>query len=81
MLVALLTCHWGMVINSRRACTARVTVVVLCVCVSVCVCVCVCAHAYLAIHLRCAARHKTRTIARSAHRGGRTNSGFGLAPN
>ena len=28
-------------INPRRACAARVTVVVLCVCVSVCLCVCV----------------------------------------
>ena len=27
-------------INPRRACAARVTVVVLCVCVSVCLCVC-----------------------------------------
>ena len=29
------------IINPRRACAARVTVVVLCVCVSVCLCVCV----------------------------------------
>ena len=29
-----------MVINPRRACAARVTVVVLCVCVCVCLCVC-----------------------------------------
>ena len=29
-----------MVINPRRACTVRVTVVVSCVCLSVCVCVC-----------------------------------------
>ena len=28
------------IINPRRACTARVTIVVLCVCVCVCVCVC-----------------------------------------
>ena len=34
--------HMG-VINPRRACTARVTVLGLCVCVSVCLCVCVCA--------------------------------------
>ena len=29
-----------MIVNLRRACAARVTVVVLCVCVCVCVCVC-----------------------------------------
>ena len=33
-------------INPRRACAARVTVVVLCVCVSVCVSVCVCVSTY-----------------------------------
>ena len=32
------------VINPRRACTARVTVVVLCVCMYVCVYVCVSTH-------------------------------------
>ena len=41
-----------LIINPRRACAERVTVVVLCVCVCVCVyaCVCVClsAHAILA---------------------------------
>ena len=31
--------HGPIVINPRRACAARVTVVVLCVCVSVCLCV------------------------------------------
>ena len=36
------TClHSQFIINPRRACAARVTVVVLCVCVSVCLCVCV----------------------------------------
>ena len=30
------------IINSRRTCAARVTVVVLCVCVCVCVCLSVC---------------------------------------
>ena len=34
--------HRHHLINPRRACTARVTVVVLCVCVCVCVCVCQC---------------------------------------
>ena len=29
------------IVNPRRACAARVTVVVLCVCVCVCVCLCV----------------------------------------
>ena len=37
------------VINPRRACAARVTVIVLCVCVCVCVCVCLCVQA---AHLR-----------------------------
>ena len=45
----------SIIINPRRACAERVTVVVLCVCVCVCVCVyvcvCVClsAHAILAV--------------------------------
>ena len=38
------------IINPRRACAERVTVVVLCVCVYVCVCVCLSAHAILAVH-------------------------------
>ena len=37
------------VINHRRACVERVTVVVLCVCVCVCVCVCLYAHAILVV--------------------------------
>ena len=32
--------HLRQLINPRRACAARVTVIVLCVCVSVCVSVC-----------------------------------------
>ena len=32
------------IINPRRACAARVTVVVLCVCMYVCMCVCVSTH-------------------------------------
>ena len=44
----------GILVNPRRACAARVTVVVLCVCVYVCmyVCVyvCVCVHSYLPPH-------------------------------
>ena len=39
-------CTASMIINPRRACAARVTVVVLCVCM----CVCVCAHSYLPPH-------------------------------
>ena len=34
------------VINPRRACAARVTVLGLCACLCVCVCVCVCVYAY-----------------------------------
>ena len=34
------------IINPRRACAARVTVVVLCVCVSVCLCVYLCVYDY-----------------------------------
>ena len=34
------------IINPRRACAARVTVVVLCVCVSVCLSVCLFVHDY-----------------------------------
>ena len=34
------------VINPRRTCAARVTVLGLCVCLCVCVCVCVCFYAY-----------------------------------
>ena len=32
----------SLIINPRRACAERVTVVVSCVCVCVCVCMCVC---------------------------------------
>ena len=39
--------HLSSVINPRRACAARVTVVVPCVCVCVCVCVC-----FQGLHLR-----------------------------
>ena len=41
----------GSVINPRRACAERVTVVVSCVCVCVCVClyVCLSEHAILAV--------------------------------
>ena len=39
------------IINPRRACAARVTVVVLCVCMYVCMCVCVCVHSYLPPHI------------------------------
>ena len=42
-------------INPRRACAARVTVVVLCVCVSVCLCVCLC----VCLHLFSRYRHQT----------------------
>ena len=45
--VAVLCGIWA-IINPRRACAARVTVVVLCVCMYVCVCVCV--HSYLPPH-------------------------------
>ena len=37
----------GVIVNPRRACAARVTVVVACVCVCVCVCVC-----FQGLHLR-----------------------------
>ena len=37
------------IINPRRACAARVTVVVLCVCLSVCMYVCLSEHAILAV--------------------------------
>ena len=36
----------SLVINPRRACAARVTVVVLCVCLSVCLSVCLFVHDY-----------------------------------
>ena len=39
------------VVNPRRACAARVTVLGLCVCVSVCVCVCVCVCVSVTQHL------------------------------
>ena len=39
-------CTASIIINPRRACAARVTVVVLCVCM----CVCVCVHSYLPPH-------------------------------
>ena len=39
------------VINPRRACAARVTVVVLCVCMYVCVYVCVTTHTCRVTHL------------------------------
>ena len=39
-------------INLRRACAARVTVVVLCVCVGVCVCVCVCVWVCVCMYVR-----------------------------
>ena len=35
----------SIIVNPRRACAARVTVVVPCVCVCVCVCVCQCVQA------------------------------------
>ena len=38
------------IINSQRACAARVTVVVLCVCMCVCMYVCMCVHSYLPPH-------------------------------
>ena len=34
------SCFEVVVINHRRACAARVTVLALCVCLSVCLCVC-----------------------------------------
>ena len=37
-------------INPRRACAERVTVVVSCVCLSVCMYVCLSEHAILAVH-------------------------------
>ena len=43
----LFLCHPIFLINPRRACAARVTVVVPCVCVCVCVCVC-----FQGLHLR-----------------------------
>ena len=45
------------IINPRRACAARVTVVVLCVCLSVCMYVCLSEHAILAV---CAVRSITK---------------------
>ena len=44
-----------MVINPRRACTARVTVVVLCVCMCVCmyVCMCVCMYVCMCVLYVC----------------------------
>ena len=39
------------IINPRRACAERVTVVVSCVCVCVCVCVCACVRACLSVCL------------------------------
>ena len=47
-------------INPRRACAARVTVVVLCVCVCVCVCVFVCPG-------RSSATHATKRQTRHTH--------------
>ena len=41
-------CYFCTIINPRRACTARVTVVVSCVCA--CLYVCLSAHAILAVH-------------------------------
>ena len=38
----LVPAYFALIINPRRACAARVTVVVLCVCMCVCMCVCVC---------------------------------------
>ena len=39
----------AVLINPRRACAARVTVVVLCVCLPVCLSVCLSEHAILAV--------------------------------
>ena len=39
------------IINPRRACTARVTVVVLCVCMCVCVYVCMCVCVYVCMYV------------------------------
>ena len=39
------------IINSRRACAARVTVLGLCVCLCVCVCVCLCVCVSVTQHL------------------------------
>ena len=38
--VMMLLMNVFILINPRRACAARVTVVVLCVCLSVCLCIC-----------------------------------------
>ena len=47
-IVLIVTTIFIALINPRRACAARVTVVVLCVCMYVCTCVCV--HSYLPPH-------------------------------
>ena len=39
------SCRYFIIVNPRRACAERVTVVVSCVCVCVCVCVCGCVRA------------------------------------
>ena len=48
--VVIPACYSALLINPRRACVARVTVLGLCVCVCVCVCVsvcvCVCLHLF-----------------------------------
>ena len=45
-----LQCFHDTIINPRRACAERVTVVVSCVCLSVCMYVCLSEHAILAVH-------------------------------
>ena len=52
--------EWENIVNPRRACAARVTVVVLCVCVCVCVCVSVCPG-------RSSATHATKRQTRHTH--------------
>ena len=50
------------VINPRRACAARVTVLGLCVCVCVCLCVCVSVTQHLTFHVFIRATNDTNPL-------------------
>ena len=53
------------IINPRRVCAARVTVVVLCVCMYLCVYVCMCVHSYLPPHTLESQKRDTKLILRN----------------